>query len=62
LSFFWVLEDIVIKTGLLLEKVAELEAKDKDNGWTPLLWAVENGYQAVVKLLVEKGAQNHNNT
>ena len=39
---------------LLLEKSAELEVKD-NNSQTPLLWAIENGYEAVVKLLVEKG-------
>ncbi len=40
---------------LLLEKGADLEAKDKD-GWTPLLWAAENGHNAVVQQLLEKGA------
>jgi len=43
---------------LLLEKGAELGTKDEDNGRTPLLWAEENGPEAVVKLLLEKGAQN----
>ena len=41
---------------LLLEKGAELEAKDSFYSRTPLLYAAENGYEAVVKLLVEKGA------
>ena len=43
---------------LLLEKVAKLETKDEDNkyGQTPLLWAAENGHEAVVKLLLEKEA------
>jgi ankyrin repeat protein len=41
---------------LLLEKGAELEAKDRDSR-TPLSWAAENGYGAVVKLLLEKGAE-----
>jgi ankyrin repeat protein len=40
---------------LLLEKDAQLEAKS-DNGQTPLLLAVGMGYEAVVKLLMEKGA------
>ncbi|KAH6681655.1 putative ankyrin repeat-containing protein [Halenospora varia] len=31
-------------------------------GQTPLLWAVENGHEAAVKLLLENGAQNHNNS
>jgi ankyrin repeat protein len=45
---------------LLLEKGAELEAKDQ-YGRTPLLWAADKGHETVVKLLLEKGAQNHNN-
>jgi ankyrin repeat protein len=40
---------------LLLEKDAELESEDKVRSQTPLLWAAESGYEAVVKLLVEKG-------
>jgi hypothetical protein len=40
---------------LLLEKVAELESKDKSYGLTPLLYAVEKEHEAVVKLLLEKG-------
>jgi ankyrin repeat protein len=46
---------------LLLEKGAELETKSKD-GQTPLSWAAESGHKAVVKLLLEKGGQNHNNS
>ena len=42
---------------LLLEKGAELEAKDKNYGRTPLSWAAEKGHEAVVKLLLEKGAE-----
>ena len=38
---------------LLLEKGAELEAKDESNGQMPLSYAAENG--AVVKPLLEKG-------
>ncbi|KAL6887036.1 hypothetical protein GGI43DRAFT_264528 [Trichoderma evansii] len=40
---------------LLVEKGANIEAKDSD-GRTALLWAAEKGHQATVKLLVEKGA------
>ncbi|KAH8652847.1 hypothetical protein BGZ61DRAFT_511129 [Ilyonectria robusta] len=41
---------------LLLEKGADVEAKDKDYGRTPLWWAAEKGHEAVVKLLLDKGA------
>jgi ankyrin repeat protein len=41
---------------LLLEKGAELEARD-DRGRTPLLWAAENGHEAVMKLLVSRDAK-----
>ncbi|KAL3417967.1 PFS domain-containing protein [Phlyctema vagabunda] len=41
---------------LLLQKGAELEARDM-NGRTPLSWAVEKGYMAIVKLLLETGAK-----
>ena len=47
---------------LLLEKGAELETKSTSSGQTPLSWAAEKGHEAVVKLLLEKGAQNHNNS
>ncbi|KAK4444707.1 hypothetical protein QBC34DRAFT_414527 [Podospora aff. communis PSN243] len=40
---------------LLLEKNADIEAKDNDGG-TPLLWAAMEGHEAVVKLLLEKNA------
>ena len=43
--------------GTLLEKGAKLEAKSDDNGQTPLLHAIEKGHQAVVKLLLENGAE-----
>jgi len=42
---------------LLIEKGAELEAKDKDDNQTPLSHAAEKGHEAVVKLLLEKGAE-----
>ena len=42
---------------LLLEKGAELEAKDEGGGGTPLGRAAEQGHEAVVKLLLEKGAE-----
>jgi ankyrin repeat domain-containing protein 50 len=35
---------------MLLDKDADVEAKDED-GWTPLLYAAEIGHEAVVKLL-----------
>ena len=38
---------------LLLEKGADLEARDS-LGRTPLWWAAGNGHEAVVKLLLEK--------
>ncbi|KAK5991264.1 Ankyrin repeat domain-containing protein 50 [Cladobotryum mycophilum] len=43
-------------TKLLVEKGADVEAKDSEYGKTPLSWAAENGYEAVVKLLIENGA------
>jgi ankyrin repeat protein len=42
---------------LLLEKGAKLEIRDTDSGRTPLSWAVGNGHEAMVKLLLEKGAE-----
>ncbi|KAN0079235.1 hypothetical protein V8E54_004449 [Elaphomyces granulatus] len=39
---------------LLLEK-ADFESED-DYNRTPLSWAAANGYEAVVKLLLENGA------
>ena len=42
---------------LLLEKGAELDAKDDSLGRTLLWRAAENGHEAVVKLLLEKGAE-----
>ena len=40
----------------LLKKGTELDSKDNIYGRTPLSWAAENGYEAVVKLLLEMGA------
>jgi ankyrin repeat protein len=42
---------------LLLEKGADVESKNSI-GQTPLLSAAWNGHEAVVKLLLEKGAEN----
>jgi ankyrin repeat protein len=44
---------VIVK--LLLDKGAEVEAKDSRYGQTPLSLAAENGYEAVVKLLLDKG-------
>jgi ankyrin repeat protein len=40
--------------NLLLEKGANVESKDADDGLTPLSSAAEYGHEAVVKLLLEK--------
>ena len=40
---------------LLLDKGADLESQDKKD-WTPLRWAAREGHEAVVKLLLERGA------
>ncbi|GKU10748.1 unnamed protein product, partial [Fusarium langsethiae] len=45
---------VIVK--LLLDKDAEIDAKD-ENGRTPLSWAARNGHDAVVKLLLDKGAE-----
>ena len=50
-------ENVEAVVKLLLEKGAELETKDDDNGWMPLSGAAGNGHEAVVKLLLEKGAK-----
>jgi ankyrin repeat protein len=42
---------------LLLEKGAELEAKNNKDDRTPLSYAAGNGHEAVVKLLLEKGTE-----
>ena len=41
---------------LLLEKGADVESKDTE-GQTPLSWAAKNGHEAVVNVLLEKGAE-----
>ena len=41
---------------LLLEKGADVDSADKREGRTPLSWAAVRGHEAVVKLLLEKGA------
>lgn len=40
---------------LLIEKGADVNAKDRD-GWTALLWAIHYEYPEIIKLLVENGA------
>jgi ankyrin repeat protein len=52
--------------GRLLEKGADVEAKDEDR-WTALIKAAKGGYKAVVRLLLEKGVgveakDNHGRT
>ena len=38
----------------LLLETGKLDVDSKDSrGWTPLLWAAENGHEAVMKLLLE---------
>ncbi|KAJ6439188.1 NACHT domain-containing protein [Purpureocillium lavendulum] len=40
---------------LLLEKGADVKAKDTDYGRTPLSWAAENGHEVTVRLLLDNG-------
>ena len=40
---------------MLLEKGAAVDPQDS-SGKTPLSWATENEHEAVIKLLLEKGA------
>lgn len=41
--------------SLLCELGADIEAKNRF-GWTPLLWAAASGWEGVVKILIERGA------
>ena len=41
----------------LLQGGAEINAKDKKFGTTPLSWAAHNGHTEVAKLLIENGAE-----
>ncbi|RYP72136.1 hypothetical protein DL771_004370 [Monosporascus sp. 5C6A] len=41
---------------LIDDKAALIEAKYKEYGQTPLSWAAERGHEAVVRLLLDKGA------
>jgi ankyrin repeat protein len=41
---------------LMLEKGADVEAKDTKYGQTPLLWAAASGHKAVVTLLLDNSA------
>jgi ankyrin repeat protein len=40
---------------LLIDKGADIEAKDRE-GWTPLHWAAQRGHIEVVRLLCDHGA------
>ena len=41
----------------VLDSEDNVDTDSKDSyGWTPLFWAARNGHEAVVRLLVEKGA------
>jgi hypothetical protein len=46
---------------LLIDDDSDLEFED-ENGKTPLLWAVEEGHESVVQLLLEKGAETNSDT
>jgi len=47
-------EESLVK--LILDAGANVNAKDYSVGFTPLLWAVNNGFLNLVKLLIEYGA------
>jgi ankyrin repeat protein len=40
----------------LLEKGVAVDPRDSTCGWTPMLWAATGRYDAVVMMLLEKGA------
>ncbi|KAF5137383.1 Ankyrin repeat domain-containing protein 50 [Metarhizium anisopliae] len=48
-------EEVMILAFLLAERDADIDIRDRDRR-TPLSWAATNGHEAVVKLLLEKGA------
>ncbi|KAK9441880.1 Pfs, NB-ARC and Ankyrin domain protein [Metarhizium brunneum] len=48
-------EEVIILVFLLCDRGADIDIRDR-NGRTPLSWAAWNGHEAVVKLLLEKGA------
>ncbi|KAH0594295.1 hypothetical protein MHUMG1_08134 [Metarhizium humberi] len=48
-------EEVMILAFLLAERGADIDIRDR-HGRTPLSWAAKNGHEAVVKLLLEKGA------
>jgi hypothetical protein len=49
--------DEIILTFLCASGKLDVESKDNSTGQTPLSWAAEKGYEAVVKLLVERGVE-----
>ena len=57
--FFHVAEkgDEIILTFLCASGKLDVESEDSSSGQTPLSWAAMNGRKAVVKLLLEKGAE-----
>lgn len=42
--------------ALLIEKGADIETKNRRNGWTPLMNAARWGHNAIIKLLLKRGA------
>ncbi len=41
---------------LLLDRDANIEAVDKGSGRTPLLWATIHDHKAILRLLIDSGA------